>query len=226
MTAIITPFHVNQEIMSHIRPMCRADVEQVAEQHYSAMGHSLWAQLGKPFLQALYAGLLQDPLFVAYVYVTEETVRGFVAGSLDVQHTFNRLWQKHWQQLFLPALSGLIRCPYLISSLISTPFYFKRSASSQRVEAIKAESLFCSFQPDLRGTGAAGHINRMLFKHFLTAGCRYIKITTETDNEASLRQLNHWGFTIEERFNFYGKDMYTLVMDLSTNPRLHEEPSP
>lgn len=202
--------------------MERDDIEQVAEQHCRAMGHSLWAQLGKPFLQALYTSLLQDPLFVAYVYAEGQEVQGFVAGSVDVPRTFSKLWREHWQQLLRPALAGVIRNPHLIGSLISTPFYFKRSAPTQRAETVKAESLFCSFKPNLRGTRAAGHINRTLFKHFLKAGCRYIKITTETDNEASLRQLSHWGFSIEERFNFYGKDMYTLIMDLSTNPRLHD----
>ena len=225
MTTTITPFLINEEMMSHIRPMRNTDIEQVAEQHYRAMGHSLWAQLGKPFLQALYTSLLQDPLFVAYVYAEGKEVQGFVAGSLDVPRTFSRLWRQHWWQLLLPTLTGLAHCPHLIGSLISTPFYFKRSAPSQRIEAIKAESLFCSFKPNLRGTRAAGHINRVLFKHFLSAGCRYIKITTETDNEASLRQLGHWGFAIEERFNFYGKDMYTLIMDLSTNPRLRDNQS-
>lgn len=221
-TPTITPFPINEDMLSHIRPMERDDIEQVAKQHCSAMGHSLWAQLGRPFLQALYASLLQDPLFVAYVYVEDKEVQGFVAGSLDVPRTFSKLWREHWRQLLMPALTGVIHSPQLIGSLISTPFYFQRSAPSQRAKLVKAESLFCSFKPKLRGTRAAGHINLVLFKHFLKVGCRYIKITTETDNEASLRQLSHWGFAIEERFNFYGKDMYTLIMDLSTNPRLHD----
>ena len=105
---------------------------------------------------------------------------------------------------------------------MSTPFYFFRSTPHKDRANIKAESLFCSFKPRLRGTRTAGHINKVLFQHFLRAGCRYIKITTETDNEASLRQLSHWGFTIEEEFSFYGKNMYALVMDLSANPRLRD----
>ena len=79
--------------MQRIRPMHSSDIAQVAEQHCAAMGHSLWAQLGKPFLEALYAGLLQDPLFAAYVYEEDGEVQGFVAGSLDVPLTFNRLWE-------------------------------------------------------------------------------------------------------------------------------------
>ena len=220
MSTTITPFPVDDKIMRRIRPMRPSDVAQVAEQHCAAMGHSLWAQLGKPFLEALYTGLLQDPLFAAYVYEEEEEIQGFVAGSLDVPHTFRQLWHKHWRELLTPTLTGLYHHPRLIGSIISTPLYFARSKASKDTSEIKAESLFCSFKPHLRGTRTAGHINKVLFQHFRQVGCRYIKITTEADNKASLRQLSHWGFTIEEEFYFYGKKMYALVMDLSTNPRL------
>ncbi|MGM9992680.1 MAG: hypothetical protein ACI376_07570 [Candidatus Bruticola sp.] len=227
MPAQITPFAVDENVMKRIRPMQLQDIKQVAAQHYAAMGHSLWAQLGVPFLETLYRGLLQDPLFVAYVYIDDEEVQGFIAGSLDVPKTFNRLWSRSGWRLLGPTLLGLLRRPQLLKYVLTTPLYFIRSAvatsSKSDTTSIKAESLFCSFRPQLRGTRISGHINKVLFQHFLREGCRYIKITTETSNQASLRQLSHWGFEIKEQFNFYGKDMYVLTMDLQNNPRLHDD---
>ncbi|MGM9999328.1 MAG: hypothetical protein ACI38Q_08090 [Candidatus Bruticola sp.] len=226
MPAEITPFAVDESVMQRIRTMQIQDIEPVAAQHCAAMGHSLWAQLGVSFLEALYRGLLQDPLFVAYVYVDQGEVQGFIAGSLDVPRTFHRLWRSNGLRLFWPALHGLLRRPRLLGYILTTPLYFMRSAASNSsksgTEAVKAESLFCSFRPQLRGTRISGHINKVLFQHFRQAGCQSIKITTETSNEASLRQLSHWGFEIKDKFNFYGKDMYTLIMDLQHNPRLQD----
>ena len=85
---------------------------------------------------------------------------------------------------------------------------------------MRAESLFCSFEADLRGRRVSGHINKVLFDELAARGHRQVKITTEVDNPGSNRQLRAWGFEEAGRFRFYGKDMVTLVLDLQRSPRV------
>jgi ribosomal protein S18 acetylase RimI-like enzyme len=211
------PFDVDPDVMARIRPMREADVPDVARLHHAAMGNSLWARLGRPFLEALYRGLLRHPSFLGAVYLEDGRVRGFIAGTEDSGSLFGDTFRRAGLRLVLPTLRGIRRDPGTLRHLVQTPLYFRRS---QPAEDVAAESLFCSFEPDLRGKRVSGHINKALFDELRARGHRAVKITTEADNEGARRQLGSWGFAEVGRFRFYGKDMITYVLDLAASPRV------
>lgn len=214
----LTPFPVSPEVLAAIRPMQSGDCRAVGLLHLRAMGNSLWAKLGLSFLATLYAQLLQNPLFIAYVYEEDGEIGGFVAGTSDSSRLFSSTLRHSWPRLLVPVLSGLLRHPSLIIHIVRTYTYFARSDSTET--NTKAESLFCSFKPHLRGKRIAGHINKVLFEHMLRLGITKIKITTETDNAGANRQLRSWGFSALKQFRFYGKSMVTYTLDLPGHPRL------
>lgn len=214
--AQLKPFPVDPDVMARIRPMAEADAPAVAALHHAAMGRSLWARLGPPFLEALYRELVGQSGFLGFVYDDAE-VRGFIAGSTDSQGLFLRTLLHGWRRLLPPLLRGLWREPSVLGRLLATPFYFARSSPG---DDVPAESLFCSFAPELRGTRISGHINKVLFERVLQSGQPRLKITTEVDNPGSNRQLRSWGFEERGRFRFYGKEMITYVLELRGHPRL------
>src|SRR5262249_46969023 len=108
--------------------------------------------------------------------------------------------------------------PSLLLDLLATPLYFSRSAPSQ--EVVAAESMFCSFVPNLRGKRISGHINKVLFDELAFLGHAQVKVTTETDNAGGVRQLTSWGFERGSTFHFYGKEMVVFVLDLRGSPRV------
>lgn len=205
--------------MAAIRPMQHRDAERVAELHHAAMGNSLWAQLGIPFLTVLYQQLVNSQLFQAFVYVEDGLVKGFIAGSSDPETMFSTVFRKTWLVLGPAALGGL-RKPAVLKKLLETARYFNASGNDDIGLPVKAESLFCSFEPNLRGKRISGHINKVLFDDLLARGHKYVKITTEVDNEGANRQLRSWGFEDMHRFRFYGKDMVTYVLDLEESDRV------
>ncbi len=213
------PFPVDAQILAAIRPMTVGDCEAVSRLHHAAMGRSLWAQLGLYFLRTLYRELLRSPSFLAYVYEDDGQVGGFIAGSTDSHHLFREVLLRSWFRLVPAVLLGILRRPQVIAHLLTTATYFKRS-DRDRSESIPTESLFCSFRPDLRGKRISGHINKVLFEELLRRGCHKVKITTETDNPSSNRQLKSWGFQQVHQFSFYGKDMVTYMLELTDHPRL------
>lgn len=216
----LSPFPINRKVLSSIRPMLPKDIRIVSELHKLAMGNSLWAQLGIDFLEALYEQLLLNPRFIAYVYEDKGKVDGFIAGTSDSANLFISTLRYGWKKIFFPLLKGILRRPQLIGRLLSTHTYFALSSNSD-IDNIKAESLFCSFRPNLRGKRIAGHINKVLFEHFLSLGIESVKITTEVDNIEANRQLKSWGFEPIKKFHFYGKDMITYVLHLVGHPRLN-----
>ncbi|MBN1336264.1 MAG: hypothetical protein JXB39_09910 [Deltaproteobacteria bacterium] len=209
------PFPVDPAVLAAIRPMEARDAPQVARLHHASMGRSLWARLGLPFLETLYEVLLDSPRFLAFVYEEGARVRGFIAGSTDTPAMYREVGRAHTPRLAMQAARRVWRDPGALVLLHQTSRYFEASGSD-----IPAESLFCSFEPDLRGTRVSGHINKVLFDDLRSRGHRYVKVTTEVDNPGSNRQLAHWGFVVDRRFTFYGKTMVRYVLDLEASPRV------
>ncbi len=214
MSADIKPFPVDADVMGRIRPMQNRDAPRVAELHEAAMGNSLWAKLGRRFLTELYRGLIDNPRFLGFVYVEDGQVGGFIAGSTDAEAMMREVFQSRWIVLGLASLPNALK-PAVIRHLVHTARYFDASGAD-----VKAESLFCSFVPNLRGKRVSGHINKVLFDDMLARGIQAVKITTETNNEGANRQLLSWGFESRGTFTFYGKEMVTYVLELARSPRV------
>ncbi len=198
------------------------DCGAVARLHEAAMGDSLWARLGRRFLIELYRGLVESPRFLAFVYEERQgprgRVRGFIAGTTDGPRMLEEVFRRRALVLGTAAALGAARHPGVLPLLLETARYFRISGDAELEGA--AESLFCSFEPELRGRRIAGHINKVLFDDFLARGHRLVKITTEADNTAAIRQLASWGFEERGRFRFYGKDMVRYALDLEASPRV------
>lgn len=212
---MIRPFEVDPEVMARIRPMRREDLDDVARLHHAAMGRSLWARLGRRFLVRVYQALIDHPSFLGAVYLEDGRIRGFIAGSEDTGVMLSHSFVRHGPRLALSAARGLVGDPGALVPLLETFAYGSRSG-----DGVKAESLFCSFEPDLRGKRVSGHINKALFDELRARGHDRVKVTTEVDNEGARRQLESWGFLDDGRFRFYGKDMIRYVLDLAASPRV------
>jgi hypothetical protein len=194
------------------------DAARVAELHRAAMGASLWGQLGLPFLQQLYQALVDSPWFVGFVYVEDEDVKGFIGGSLDTALMYRDIGRRRFMFLGPAAAVGALRHPRVVGKLLETWRYFGVSGA----EEVPGESLFCSFEPQLRGKRVSGHINKVLFDELYARGHEAVKITTEVDNEGANRQLKSWGFEATHQFRFYGKDMVTYVLRFAGHPRIEK----
>jgi len=208
------PFAVDPAVMACIRPMRAADTDRVAQLHHAAMGTSLWATLGLRFLRAVYRTLINDDQFLGFVYEETGHIGGFIAGSQDTDAMLQRTFKKAWMVLGLASLPASL-LPTTMFKLMQTARYTDESGGAHI-----PESLFCSFEPELRGRRISGHINKVLFDELLARGHSRVKITTEVDNEGANRQLTSWGFVDAARFDFYGKEMVRYELDLNESERV------
>jgi len=208
------PFKPDRAVLDRIRPMAARDAAEVARLHHAAMGNSTWALLGHRFLKALYASLIDDERFLAFVYEEDSRVCGFIAGSQDTSAMLKSTFRRVWPILAASALPRALS-PSILGRLIETTRYTDVSGS-QHIP----ESLFCSFEPNLRGKRISGHINKVLFDEFLARGHARVKVTTEVDNEGANRQLKSWGFEEQDSFTFYGKPMVLYILDLEASDRV------
>ncbi len=215
----LSAFEVNPEILARMHPMEEAHVDDVCRLHLAAMGNSLWARLGPVFLRRLYQALIKNPNFIGLVYVEEDRVRGFIAGSENGPHMMRRVLSDHTLSLGAATIRGVLRRPAVAWPLLETLRYFGKSGVAG-TETIVAESMFCSFEPELRGKRISGLINKLLFDELARRGADFVKITTDADNAAAARQLTSWGFKRAGEFRFYRKPMLTWTLDLKACTRI------
>ena len=214
-------FAVDPAVMAALRPMQARDAPEVARLHHAAMGESLWARLGVRFLSQLYRNLIDSEGFVAFVYEADPKtgVQGFIAGATNPDRVMADTFRRAWFLLGPAAFPRGLQ-PGVLRRLVHTARY----ASASRVDGLPAgpipESLFCSFEPALRGKRIAGHANKVLFDDFLSRGYRHVKITTDASNEGAARQLRSWDFDELGHFEFYGKPMVAWLLDLEKSPRV------
>ncbi len=196
------------------------DLSDVARLH-AAMGTSLWASLGTAFVGRVYQALRGHPDFIGFVYEEEGRVRGFIAGTSHGPRMLRQTALNHGPALGLATLCALARRPLALLPLLETALYFRRSAPPPGGGAdVLAESMFCSFDPGLRGKRVSGLINKVLFDALAARGHEQVKITTEAANTLAARQLISWGFVVMGRFEFYGKRMILWRLDLRYCPRV------
>lgn len=213
----VRPLSVDPDALGRIVPMLAVHAEAVADLHAADMGDSLWARLGPRFLRTLYRLLVDEEGFLGFTYVEGGRVRGFIAGSTDADAMMGRLARRAGFLLLPAALPGAL-WPPTAKRLLDTPRYARVSA----VEGaeVRAESLFCAVEPELRGHKIAGLLNLVLFEELLSRGYPAVKVTTEQANAAARRQLQSWGFAERGTFRFYGKDMVVTTLPLGGHPRL------
>ena len=217
----VRPFPVDPDVLAGFRPMQARDALSVAQLHHAAMGESLWARLGVPFLQQLYRNLIDAEGFIAFVYEPSPRtgVQGFIAGATDPDRVMADTFRRAWFLLGPAALPRVLK-PTLLRRLVHTARYSGASAVPGLPPGPLPESLFCSFVPELRGKRIAGHANKVLFDDLLARGYRHVKITTDTSNSGAARQLRSWGFEALGEFQFYGKDMTAWLLDLHESARV------
>ncbi|MCD4749040.1 MAG: hypothetical protein K8R59_06680 [Thermoanaerobaculales bacterium] len=215
----LSAFEVDPEILARMHLMTEAHLDDVCRLHRAAMGASLWARLGPLFLRRLYRALVKSPDFIGLVYIEESRVRGFIAGSSNGPRMMRRILARHVFQLGAAAFWGVLRRPAVAWPLLETLRYFGKSGVAG-AEDIVAESMFCSFEPELRGKRISGLINKLLFDELTRRGAHFVKITTDSDNAGAARQLTSWGFERAGEFRFYGKAMVTWVLDLDVCERV------
>ena len=215
----LSAFEVDPEILARMHTMEETHIDDVCRLHNAAMGNSLWARLGPLFLRRLYRALVESPDFIGLVYVEDGRTRGFIAGSYNGPRMMRRILTGHAISLGATAFWGVLRRPAVAWPLLETLRYFGKSGVAGAKDIV-AESMFCSFEPELRGKRISGLINKLLFDELARRGANFVKITTESNNAGAARQLTSWGFERAGEFRFYGKAMVTWVLDLKACTRI------
>ena len=180
-----------------IRKMELKDIPQVVAVHLESFQGFFLSFLGPAFLKQLYTSILGDPSGMAFVFVGDCQVMGFVAGTIQPAGFYRRLIQKHWWRFALASLSPMIRRPSIFPRLLRALKLPGQDLAGDRCGTLLSLAVLPGFQG--RGIGSA------LVREFLSEAAdkqlgQVILTTDRNQNDDVNRFYQGLGFLLNREF--------------------------
>ena len=160
--------------------------------------HGLLSELGYPFVERYFEIVYKSKQVVAVYAQNDETgeligynIAAPEPAALTSQLTSDRAW--FIKQMIKAAFTRPLAILQLVVSSLTI-----RTQMQNEADAI--ESLYLTINPNYRGMGMGGTLQRGLFEAVRKAGYKRIVGSVEISNQASLKMCLSNGFTITKTF--------------------------
>lgn len=179
---------------------------QVAKLHKESLPDEFLSSLGKKFLTVLYSILLRQKSIVAYGYLIEDKLIGFIIGTTNKQQAFRQV---------IGSSQGLKLVPYLVFNLFKKPaivFYFAETLFYSKVHLTQTNSelLAICVAKQYRRQGIGKKLVGKLQYALNQRGQRLFAVSTTSKVADSFYQK--LGGRMSKQFTMFGKkwNMYLL----------------
>ena len=197
-----------------LRAMVPADVDVVAALHVAHLSYSFFAKLGLPFVRRVYQRLVASEHGVGFVYESAGVVQAFIAAAVDSAALRREFVLKSGFAVGIDVLCAAARKPRLVIPVLETLAY----GAKTDLPDVRAEMLFISIDPALRGHGLAVRFICRVLEEFVARGVERVKVTTEAANDPVNRLLAKFGFEEQRSFRLHGKGMLLHARSLAGFP--------
>ncbi|HKA00086.1 MAG TPA: GNAT family N-acetyltransferase [Candidatus Solibacter sp.] len=197
-----------------VRQAAVEDLPAIVRVHLKAFSHFFLTRLGSEFLHRYYDLVLHYRAGILLVSEWQGALNGFACGFLNPAEFYGLMWRNGWT-FVRPALSALVRHPYLATGVMRGVQKIQTSASRAAVGSCELSSI--AVAPEAGGS----RLGRTLVEAFLAqawsmdAQCIYL--TTDADgNEPANALYQKSGFQRVRRFlQCKGRWMNEYVIDRS-----------
>ncbi len=112
-----------------IRIANRNDVPEISNIHVQTIPYGFLTQLGTPFLNIIYEGIIQSTNSVIFVFVADNKIAGFSSASMDIAETYRSIISKNLFKIFCALMPFLLKRDF-IRSIYQTMRYPARDDMS------------------------------------------------------------------------------------------------
>lgn len=197
-----------------LREMYMDDVRDVVMIHLTSFRGFFLSILGRSFLKELYAGILDDPTRIAFVFENDTNLYGFVAGTDSPEGFYKRLLRQRWWRFTLASIKPVLRNPKIVPRLLGA---FKRGEQTD-VRENCAMLMSIAVDPEYQGQGIGKLLVDAFLKEAKERGVGQVNLTTDKlDNDAVNAFYLKSGFRLYSSFiTPEGREMNEYVIDLVT----------
>jgi ribosomal protein S18 acetylase RimI-like enzyme len=101
-----------------LRKLHISDIDEVVNVHLEAFNGFFLSFLGRRFLKELYIAIKDDPTGIVFVFVENQKLLGFVAGTAQPAGFYRRLIDQRWFRFAMASISPVISNPRIIPRML------------------------------------------------------------------------------------------------------------
>jgi GNAT superfamily N-acetyltransferase len=192
--------------------MSLADIHEVVCIHLASFQGFFLSFLGTRFLRELYAGILDDPTGIAYVFESQVHLMGFVAGTSEPEGFYRRLLSQRWWRFAVASMGPALKNPLIITRLLRALRKPQEAANQPDTGTLMSMAVL----PQEQGAGIGQVLVMAFLQEAARRGLRHVDLTTDRFNNDSVNSFyQKRGFRFSQSYvTPEGREMNTYVIDL------------
>ncbi len=199
-----------------LRPATVADLERIAVLHEAAFPGFFLTRMGRPFLRAYYAMVLEYARGITLVAESDDGVVGFVTGFHEPEG-FYRLMRARKLRFVGPLALGILQRPSTLPGVLANVRKVQGGSAAGSVrEGKPCELSSLGVLPSASGRGLGQALVRAFLERAAGEGADRIYLTTDADgNERVNAFYQKLGFALTESFEGHpGRRMNLYVLEV------------
>jgi ribosomal protein S18 acetylase RimI-like enzyme len=185
------------------RPMLPEDIPRVVDLFHRYMPYSQFARFGKPFLTALFEGLVSSPWSLELVTPPEGAVEGFITATFSSEKMMGDILSRQSHHLLGGLVKGGTGAVKAIPKAAENLLYTRRTS----LPGIQEELMFIVVDPETRQRGLGRSLIITTLNELRDRGVDTVKVSAVAGNKPVRKLLGKLGFKEAMEFKFHGEEM-------------------
>jgi len=187
--------------------MTENHIDEVIDIHIECFKDSFLTNLDRNVLSSMYNNYISSELGCAYVFVTNETILGFIAGTVNPSVYYNQLLKKRGFQILWQTLKRVIRNPGILREIIKRDYsgFFRPNENEESYSRASLDSI--AVKPEYRGSGIARQLTEVFLSDLKERGVLEVHLGVAETNIRAKRFYERMGFeNIRACVDNYGRE--------------------
>jgi len=195
--------------------MTEIHIDRVIDIHTECFKDSFLTSLDRDVLSSMYNNYISSELGCAYVYITHETILGFIVGTVNPSVYYNQLLRKRGLRIFWLTLKRVIKEPGILKEIVKRDFsgFFRPNESEESYRRASLDSV--AVKPEYWGTDIARQLTEVFLNDLKARGVSEVHLGVTEENVRAKRFYEKMGFkNIRASVDNYGRksSIYKLVI--------------
>jgi ribosomal protein S18 acetylase RimI-like enzyme len=163
----------------------------------------------------MYNNYITSELGCAYVYMINETILGFIVGTINPSVYYNQLLKKRGLRMIWLTLKKVIRNPRILWEITKRDFsgFFRPNKSEESYSRASLDSI--AVQPEYWGTGIAQQLTEAFLNNLKACGISEVHLGVAATNVRAKRFYERMGFKhVRTCLDNYGRESNIYTKDL------------
>jgi ribosomal protein S18 acetylase RimI-like enzyme len=191
-------------------------IERVIDIHIECFKDSFLTSLDRDVLSSMYNNYISSELGCAYVYIINETIIGFIVGTVNPSVYYNQLLKKRGLRFLWLTLKRVIRNPRILKEITKRNFsgFFRPNESQESYRRASLDSI--AVKPEYWGAGIAQKLTEVFLNDLKKRGVSELYLGVAVANVRAKRFYEKMGFkNIRTNVDNYGKESNIYKLTIS-----------